>query len=79
MIALRHTYWIPLQQSNQWLYIAPTDEKVTVLCDDNIPIYDYASNRGKLSLKPQCKAYTAHVTLYALTNLTIVSNVSKDF
>jgi hypothetical protein len=30
-------------------------------------------------LKPQCKAYTAHVTLYALTKLTIVSNVSKDF
>jgi hypothetical protein len=79
MIALRHTYWIPLQQSNQWLYTSPTDEKVTVLCDDNIPVYVHAIDRGKLSLKPRCKAYTAHVTLYASTNVTIVSNVSKDF
>jgi hypothetical protein len=79
MIALRHTYWIPLQQSNQWLYTSPTDEKVTVLCDDDIPVYVHAINRGKLSLKPRCKAYTAHVTLYASTKLTIVSNVSKDF
>jgi hypothetical protein len=79
MISLCHTYWIPLQQSNQWLYIAPTDEKVTVLCDDNIPIYVHATNRGKLLLKTRCKAYTAHVTLYALSKLSIVSNVSEDF
>jgi hypothetical protein len=79
MVALRHTYWIPLQQNSQWLYTAPTDEKVTILCDDNVPIYFYVTNRGKLLLKPQCKAYTAYVTLYASTKLTILSNVSKDF
>jgi hypothetical protein len=30
-------------------------------------------------LKPRCEAYTAHVTLYASTKLTIVCSVSKDF
>jgi hypothetical protein len=79
MIALRYTYWIPLQQSNQWLYTSPVDERVTVLCDDDVPVYVHAIGRGKLSLKPRCKAYTAHVTLYASTKLTTVSNVTKDF
>ena len=79
MIALRYTYWIPLQQGSQWLYASPVDERVTVLCDDNIPVYVHAINRGRLTLKPRCKVYTAHVTLYASTKLTIVGNVSKDF
>ncbi|PNF19597.1 hypothetical protein B7P43_G16826 [Cryptotermes secundus] len=79
MTALRYTYWIPLQQSSQWLYTSPVDERVTVICDDNIAVYVHAVNRGRLSLKPRCKAYTAHVTLYSSTRLTIEGNVSKVF
>jgi hypothetical protein len=69
----------PLTAKQSVALHSPTDEKVTVLCDDNIPVYVHAIDRGKLSLKPRCKAYTAHVTLYASTNVTIVNNVSKDF
>jgi hypothetical protein len=39
----------------------------------------YAENRGKMTLKPRCKAYTAHVTLYASSKLTLINNITKDF
>ncbi|XP_033609502.1 uncharacterized protein LOC117282747 [Cryptotermes secundus] len=79
LISLYHTYWIPLQLSNQWLYTSPSTERVTILCEDNTPHYVYAENRGRMTLRSRCKAYTSHVTLYASTKLTMVSNVSKDF
>jgi hypothetical protein len=70
------TYWIPLHMSNQWLYVAPEPEKLSVLCDANVLQIDL-NGRGRLTLQPGCKAYTSYVTLYAMS--TITRNISNDF
>lgn len=46
-LKLPHSYWIPLATSNQWLYIAPFPERMTVLCEDNLAKYVNLENRGK--------------------------------
>jgi hypothetical protein len=70
------TYWISLYMSNQWLYVVPEPEKLSVLCGANVHQIDL-NGRGRLTLQPGCKAYTSYVTLYAM--LIIIRNVSNDF
>jgi hypothetical protein len=62
--------------SNQWLYVAPEPEKLSVLCNENVKQVD-VRKRGKLTLQPGCKAYTSYVTLYAMS--TTLRNISNDF
>jgi hypothetical protein len=76
VIELVKTYWIPLFMSNQWLYVTPKSEKLSVLCGENAKQVDL-TGRGKLTLHPGCKAYTSYVTLYAMS--TNVKNISNDF
>jgi hypothetical protein len=76
IIKLTSTYWIPLFLSNEWLFVSPRPEKLSVICDD-ITKQVEIQQRGKLILNQQCKAYTAYVTLYALSIPTV--NISHDF
>jgi len=75
MLILEQTYWIPLHLSNEWLITAPTRELFTALCGTEK--YQLTlQKRGKLYLPPQCKGYSTHSSLYALS--TLVLNNSKD-
>jgi hypothetical protein len=76
IMKLTKTYWIPLQMSNQWLYVAPEPEKLSVLCNTSVKQIDI-KERGRLTLQSGCKAYTSYVTLYAMS--TISKNISNDF
>jgi hypothetical protein len=60
--------------SNKWLYVAPKTEVFTVLCG-SLKFQLTLQNCGKLYLPPQCKGYSAHSTLYALS--TLVQNNSQ--
>jgi hypothetical protein len=70
------TYWIPTFMSNQWLYVVPEFEKLSILCDESTKQVDL-TGRGRLTLRPGCKAYTSYVTLYAMS--TNIKNTSNDF
>ena len=76
VLRLTKTYWIPLSFSNQWLFVTPKPEKLSVICDDTTKQVEIRQ-KGKLTLQEQCKAYTTYVTLYAIS--TNIVNVSQDF
>ena len=74
--SLEKTFWIPLYLSNEWLFVAPKQDKITVLCGEKSNQVIIV-NEGKLMLKQNCKAFSSYVTLYAIT--TVTTNVSTDF
>lgn len=76
VVKLLKTYWIPLRMSNQWLYVTPEPEVLSVLCNENVKQVDILK-RGRLTLQPGCKAYTSYITLYAMS--TTLRNISNDF
>jgi len=74
LLNLEHIYWIPLHLSNEWLYVAPKTEIFTVLCE-SMRFQLTLQNHGKLYLRPRCKGYSTHSTLYAIS--TFVQNNSQ--
>ena len=74
--SLDKTFWIPLYLSNEWLFIAPKQDKITVLCGERSTHLNI-EKEGKLALKQNCKAYSSYVTLYAMTTLS--TNNTSDF
>jgi hypothetical protein len=73
---LSKTFWIPLHMSNRWLFITPEIETFTILCPHETTTVKL-QKEGILSLKPRCKGYSAYVTLYAMSILTV--NLTNDF
>jgi hypothetical protein len=73
---LSTTFWIPLHMSNQWLFVTPEMESFTILCPYETTTITL-QKEGILSLKPGCKGYSAYVTLYAMSILTV--NLTNDF
>jgi hypothetical protein len=59
---LSKTFWIPLYMSNQWLFVTPEIETFTILCPQGTSTVKL-QKEGRLSLKPECKGYSAYVTL----------------
>jgi hypothetical protein len=62
--------------SNQWLFVTPQKETLTVLCPQGTTTLKL-QKEGKLTLKPGCKSYSAYITLYAVS--TITTNVTNDY
>jgi hypothetical protein len=62
--------------SNQWLFVAPQTETFTVLCPYETTTVKL-QKEGKLTLKPGCKGYSSHITLYATS--TITTNLTEDY
>lgn len=49
-MTLIQTCWIPLSQSNDWLFIAPKQDEVTIICDNEEKIVKTLSEVNLLSL-----------------------------
>jgi hypothetical protein len=62
--------------SNQWLFVTPQTETLTVLCPQKTATLKL-QKEGKLTLKPGCKGYSSYVTLYAVSTLT--TNLTNDY
>jgi hypothetical protein len=73
MLELRHTLWIKLM-GNEWLHVTPTPEVFTFFCENESPKSITLEGRGQLKLKPGCKGYSAHTTIYAYA--TFESNIT---
>ena len=76
VLTLSNVYWIPLHLSNDWLFVAPKEEIFTTLCPDRKSNSFMLKGRGKLTLRPRCKGYSTHSTLYAMSTHNV--NNSKD-
>lgn len=70
MMEIKNTLWIKLF-GNEWLYVSPRPEIFTFLCENEQPKSITLKGRGRIELKPGCKGYSAHTTIYAYATLSI--------
>jgi hypothetical protein len=62
---LSQTLWILLHMSNQWLFVTPQTETLTVLyLHETVTLKLH--KEGKLTLTPGCRGNSSNVTLYAI-------------
>ena len=63
--------------SNEWLYVAPRPDTLTILCSKQEPTVIEIEGTGKLRLHGNCKAYGTAVLIQAQTDVNF-SNSAKD-
>lgn len=76
VVELRETLWVQLDD-NEWIYVAPYTEKLTVVCDDGSPFDVTISNTGKLKFLRICKGYGNKVLIVS-QNILSTNSSSKD-
>jgi hypothetical protein len=76
IVELNQTLWTQLN-NNEWLYVAPRVETLTVLCSRQEPRDVEIHGTGKLKMHSMCKGYGSKTLIQA--QMTIVSNnTGKD-
>ena len=73
---INHTVWTQLDD-NEWLYVAPRPDVLTVLCSKEEPSDTEIVGTGKLILHSACKAYGSRILIQARTIKTS-NNTEKD-
>lgn len=76
VVELRETLWVQLDD-NEWLYVAPSNEKITVICDNADPFDVTISSTGKLKFLKKCKGYGNKVLIVS-QNVLSTNASSKD-
>lgn len=76
IIEINQTTWTQLD-NNEWLYVAPRMEALTVLCSGQEPTDLEIVGTGKLRLNNMCKAYGAKVLIQAQL-VVETNNTEKD-
>jgi len=75
-VELNHTLWTQLG-NNEWLYVAPKSDVLTVLCSKHEPTDVKLLETGKLQLNSMCKAYGNRI--FIQSHSMLLSNcTSKD-
>jgi hypothetical protein len=73
---LNDTLWTQLNNNNEWLYVSPKDDKLTVLCPGQEPTDFEIYGTGKLTFHTSCKEYGDKVFIQA--PMIINSNRTED-
>ena len=73
---INQTLWTQLED-NEWLYVAPRPDVLTILCPKQEPSDIEIVGTGKLILHSACKAYGARVLIQSKTIMT-TNNTEKD-
>lgn len=83
-IVLNESVWTQIR-GNEWLFVAPKDEGLTVLCNDNTPTDVVIRGTGKLKFMGKCRGYGAQILIQSehiirtnVTNKDIVPNLNMD-
>ena len=67
MIEIKDTLWIKLL-GNEWLHVSPREEVFTILCNKAESIT--LKGRGRIQMKPGCKAYGSYAMVYSYSTFT---------
>ena len=76
IVELNHTLWTQLD-GNEWLYVAPNPDVLTVLCSKHEPTDVKLLGTGKFQLTPMCKAYGNRILIQSHSTL-VTNRTSKD-
>lgn len=60
IVKLNESIWTPLSR-DQWLFVAPKDDGLTILCNNNKPTDVLVRGTGKLTFYGKCKGYGTQV------------------
>lgn len=75
IVKLNDSIWTPLSQ-DQWLFVAPKEEGLTILCNDNRPTDVLLKGTGKLTFYGKCKGYGTQV--FIQSEQIIRTNVTTE-
>ena len=76
IVDLNHMLWKQLD-GNEWLFVTPTSDVLTLLCSKHEPMDVKLLGTGKLQLNLMCRAYGNRILIQS--HATIVSNrTNKD-
>ena len=76
VVEINQTVWTQLDD-NEWLYVAPRPEVLTVLCFKREPSDIEIAGTGKLKLHSACKGYGSRILIQAQTTMSF-NNTNKD-
>ena len=76
IVNLIHTLW-PQLHENEWFFVAPVFDVLTVLCVKHEPMDVTLSGTGRLQLKPMCKAYGGR--MFIQSHATIASHNTGNY
>jgi hypothetical protein len=76
ILELNQTFWTQLD-NNEWLYVAPKPDVLTVLCSRHEPTDVKLLGTGKLRLNAMCTAYESRILIQSHSTLSS-NRTSKD-
>jgi hypothetical protein len=71
IVELKNTVWVQLKD-NEWIYMAPSIDSITILCNEQDPTDVVLGGVEKLYINTGCKGYTTTALLQI--SLTIMGN-----
>lgn len=69
IIELNQTLWTQLN-GNEWLFVAPRTDALTILCQKQEPVDIEILGTGKLQLRNMCKGYGDKILIQAQMVIT---------
>lgn len=73
-----NTVWYQLKTTNSWLYTAPRNETLHILCEDNKPRQTQLFSTGLIKLSADCDAISDNALLRSQT-ISAINTVEKDY
>ncbi|XP_067207020.1 uncharacterized protein [Linepithema humile] len=67
LLKIHHTGWYQLQSVNSWLYTAPHEETLQIVCKDNKPRQTQLFSTGIIQLSSDCNAIADNVLIRSKT------------
>jgi len=77
IMKIHNTVWYQLQSANSWLYTAPREETLHILCQDDKPRQTQIALTGLIKLSLECDAISDNVLLHSQT-VSIIDTFDKD-
>jgi hypothetical protein len=78
LMKIHNTVWHQLQSVNSWIYTAPHEETLHILCKDDKPRQTQLTTTGLIKLSSECDAISDNVLLRSQT-VSIIDTIDKDF
>ncbi|XP_015607235.1 uncharacterized protein LOC107273492 [Cephus cinctus] len=74
VVTLDHILVITMHQPGKWLFVAPTDEPISITCDGNPASYETLRHVGVLTLVGVCTVTAQSFSLRTIRRITQVAN-----
>lgn len=78
VMKIHNTVWYQLKTTNSWIYTAPRNETLHILCKDNKPRQTQLFSTGLIKLSADCDAISDNALLRSQT-IGAINTIEKDY